>query len=272
MNPATEKPGAIDDVPMTPVGESWKKCTGKGVSIAVIDSGIETGHEAFSGRIGACYEAVRDGNRISFVETDTGDSAGHGTACAGIILAIAPDAELCSVKVLGAAGVGDGHVFLSGLEFAIEQGFDIINLSLGTTRPQLAAPLHDLLDRAYRAGSVIVSAANNLPQPSLPSIFSSSLVSVSKSDETDPLSFKFLVGDQIELKAPGINIRTAWLKNGYKSLTGNSFACPHISGVLALLMERYPGMTPFQAKTALYAIANSGRGGAEFWAEKRPSA
>ena len=59
----------------------------------------------------------------------------------------------------------------------------------------------------------------------------------------------------IELTAPGINVRTAWLNNSYKNLTGNSFACPHIVGIICLLVEAYPELTPFQVKSALYAIA-----------------
>ena len=57
------------------------------------------------------------------------------------------------------------------------------------------------------------------------------------------------------MTAPGVNIRTAWLGGDYKSLTGNSFACPHIVGIIALLLEAHPEMTPFQVKSALYALA-----------------
>ncbi len=238
-----------------PLDEGWKSSTGRGVSVAIIDSGIDKNHEALGGNIAACFEARSDGNKTIFEESESGDSAGHGTACAGIIRSIAPNAELNSIKVLGAGGLGDGHAFLAGLEFAIAQKFKVVNLSLGTTKPQFAIPLHDLLDRAYQAGCIVVAAANNLPQPSFPSVFSSSLISVSKSTETDPLKFGFRFGEVIELTAPGVNVRTTWLNNGYRKLTGNSFACPHIVGVIALLLERNPDLTPFQVKSALYSIA-----------------
>jgi len=81
------------------------------------------------------------------------------------------------------------------------------------------------------------------------------LISVIKSIETDPFNFGFHYGEVIELTAPGVNVRTAWLNGGYRNLTGNSFACPHIVGVIALLLERFPNLTPFQVKSALYAIA-----------------
>jgi subtilisin family serine protease len=144
---------------------------------------------------------------------------------------------------------------MAGLEYAIKQRYRVINLSLGTTKPQFFSPLHDLLDRAYQAGCIVVAAANNLPQPSFPSVFSSSLISVIKSDETDPLNFGFRYGEVIELTAPGVNVRTAWLGGGYRNLTGNSFACPHIVGIIALILEKHPELTPFEVKSALYAIA-----------------
>lgn len=235
--------------------DGWHTATGKGVSIAVIDSGIDTSHPDLAGKVIDSVEARVDNKKVVFDPSFIGDSAGHGTACAGIISRIAPDAELHSIKVLGAGGLGDGMAFLAGLEWAVKQRYRVINLSLGTTKPQFFAPLHDLLDRAYQAGCIVVAAANNLPQPSFPSVFSSSLISVIKSEETDPLRFGFHYGEVIELTAPGVNIRTAWPGGGYRNLTGNSFACPHIVGVVALLLERFPDLTPFHVKSALYSIA-----------------
>ncbi len=243
--------------------DSWRSARGKGVSVAVIDSGIDIGHPDLAGKVVDSVEARVDNKKVVFDPSDAGDSAGHGTACAGIISKIAPDSELHSITVLGAGGLGDGMAFLAGLEWAIKQKYRVINLSLGTTKPQFFAPLHDLLDRAYQAGCIVVAAANNLPQPSFPSVFSSSLISVIKSEEKDPLNFGFHYGEVIELTAPGVNIRTAWPGGDYRSLTGNSFACPHIVGVIALLLEKHPDLTPFHVKSALHSIAmeNQNRNG-----------
>lgn len=245
----------LDGPSVLTLGDEWRSCTGEGVEIAIIDSGVDTEHAELEGKMGKSVEAQKDDNKVIFVESDTGDSAGHGTACAGIIGKIAPNVKINSIKVLGASGLGDGHAFLAGLEYAINQKFKVINLSLGTTKPQFAIPLHDLLDRAYQAGCIIVAAANNLPQPSFPSVFSSSLISVSKSSEVDPFNFGFRFGEVIELTAPGVNVKTTWLNNGYRNLTGNSFACPQIVGIISLLLELHPELTPFQVKAALYAIA-----------------
>lgn len=234
---------------------NWRDATGRGVTVAIVDSGIETSHPEIEGKVIESVEARVEGNRVVFEPSSEGDSAGHGTACAGIIARIAPDSKFASIKVLGAGGLGDGQVFLAGLEYAIKKRYKVINLSLGTTKPQFFAPLHEMLDRAYQAGCIVVAAANNLPQPSFPSVFSSSLISVIKSEETDPLNFGFHYGEVIELTAPGVNVRTTWLGGGYRNLTGNSFACPHISGIVARFVEGYPNLTPFQVKSALYAIA-----------------
>jgi subtilisin family serine protease len=241
--------------------ESWKSSTGKGVNIAVIDSGIDAEHPQLQGKVVESVEAVAEHKRVVFLPSESGDSAGHGTACAGIISSIAPDAELYSIKVLGAGGAGDGQAFLAGLEYAIKRKLRLINLSLGTTKPQFFAPLHDLLDRAYQAGCIVVAAANNLPQPSFPSVFSSSLISVSKSEDTNPFNFGFKFGEVIELTAPGVNVHTTWLNGGFRSLTGNSFACPNIVGIIALLLETYPNLTPFQVKSLLYSIARKNQEG-----------
>ncbi len=252
-----------DSNPELPSIQEWKECTGKGVSIALIDSGVDVSHPDLYGKIYRTYTPKKLGNKIVFKEAPSSDSSGHGTACAGIITSIAPDSQINCINVLGAGGFADGLTFLAGLEHAINRKYRIINLSLGTTVSQLILPLRDLLDRAYQAGCIVVAAANNLPVPSYPSVFSSSLISVSKSKETDPLKFSFQYGEVIELVAPGVNVKTAWLGGGYRNITGNSFACPHITGIIARILESDPNLTPFEVKSMLYRLAqeNTNRAG-----------
>jgi subtilisin len=237
----------------------WQGRTGRGVRVAVVDSGIDTEHPDLKGKVKESVEAVTEDGRIEFRPSTSGDQAGHGTACAGIITSIAPDVDLYSVKVLGPKASGSGDMFLVGLDYAIKQKFRVINLSLGTTKRDFFAPLHDLLDRAYQAGCIVVSAANNLPYPSYPSIFSSSVVSVVKRAGGDPFNFGYRYGQVIELVAPGVEVKTTWPGGGYRQLTGNSFACPYVVGIIALIVEAYPNLTPFQVKTILYTIAQRNR-------------
>jgi subtilisin len=240
--------------PITP-DSAWKGRTGRGVSVAVVDSGIDTKHPALEGKIKESVEAQVQDGRVTFRPSESGDAAGHGTACAGIITEVAPDVDLYSIKVLGPNASGSGDMFLAGLDYAIKHRYRVVNLSLGTTKQEFFGPLHDLIDRAYHAGCILVAAANNLPQPSFPSIFSSSLVSVIKREGGDPFSFGYRYGEVIELVAPGVGVRTTWPGGGYRQLTGNSFACPYIAGIIALIIEAYPDLTPFQIKTVLYAVA-----------------
>ena len=237
----------------------WQGRTGRGVRVAVVDSGIDTEHPDLKGKVKESVEAVTEDGRIEFRPSTSGDQAGHGTACAGIIASIAPDVDLYSVKVLGPKASGSGDMFLVGLDYAIKQKFRVINLSLGTTKRDFFAPLHDLLDRAYQAGCIVVSAANNLPYPSYPSIFSSSVVSVVKRAGGDPFNFGYRYGQVIELVAPGVEVETSWPGGGRRQVTGNSFACPYIVGIIARIMEAYPNLTPFQVKTILYTIAQRNR-------------
>jgi len=233
--------------------------TGRGVRVAVVDSGIDTEHPDLKGKVKASVEAVAEDGRITFRESTSGDQAGHGTACAGIITSVAPDVDLYSVKVLGPNASGTGDMFLVGLDYAIKEKFKVINLSLGTTKRDYFAPLHDLLDRAYQSGCIVVAAANNLPYPSYPSVFSSGLISVVKRTGGNPFNFGYRYGQVIELVAPGVEVKTTWPGGGYRQLTGNSFACPYIVGLVALMLEAYPDLTPFQIKSILYTIARRNR-------------
>lgn len=233
----------------------WNDRTGKGVRVGIVDSGIDTNHPDLKGKIDASFEAVNEGGQIVFKKSTSGDQAGHGTACAGIITTVAPNVEITSIKVLGPTGAGTGEMFLMGVDFAIKQKLQVVNLSLGTTKRDFWMPMHELLDRAYRERVMLVAAANNLPQPSSPSIFSSSLISVVKRAGGEPLNFGFQYGEVIELVAPGVQVETTWPGGGKRQLTGNSFAAPHITGVIALLLEARPDLTPFQIKTILYTIA-----------------
>src|SRR5947208_12433281 len=112
----------------------WQGRTGRGVRVAVVDSGIDTEHPALKGKVKESVEAVPEGGQIVFKPSTSGDQAGHGTACAGIITSIAPDVELYSVKVLGPNASGSGEMFLMGVDHANKQKMTVVSVSLGTTK------------------------------------------------------------------------------------------------------------------------------------------
>src|SRR6476659_2641280 len=104
----------------------WRTSTGQGVSVAIVDSGIDVTHPDLHGRVTESVEARLENKRVVFEHSSTGDSAGHGTACAGIVSRIAPSAILHSIKVLGPGGLGEGQAFLAGLEYAIKKRIRVI--------------------------------------------------------------------------------------------------------------------------------------------------
>ncbi len=247
---------------------AWGGATGRGVRVAVIDSGIEAGHDALEGCVdvdrGIAVRMDSSGETVDEPGPHT-DSFGHGTACAGIIHSLAPQARITSVKVLGAGLSGKAAAFLRGLGWAIEQGFDVINLSLGTTKRDWALPFYELCDQAYFRGCVVVTAANNVAAPSFPSMYAT-VISVACNLTKDPFRFHFNPDPPTEFLARGIDVDVAWLGNTRATSTGNSYAAPHISGIAALIRSKHPELRPFQVKTVLWSTAANvlqARGGSE---------
>src|SRR5206468_8211440 len=183
-----------------------------------------------------------------------------GTACAGIVRSLAPEAEIHSVRVLGPGFTGGGNILLFGLRYAIEQGFDVVNMSLSTTKKDYAAVLHELADSAYFQRTVLVASAHNMPVESYPWRFSS-VISVGSHEDPDPQTFFYNPSPPVEFFGRGVNVEVAWLGGGTIRSSGNSFATPHIAGICALILGKHPELTPFQLKNVLYLTANNVGGG-----------
>jgi subtilisin len=233
---------------------AWGGSTGRGVRVAVIDSGINAEHQAVGGVVRGYARVVDEGGQLSYEESPHTDLFGHGTACAGLIHKVAPEAELYSVQVLSPTGGGTGARFAAGVQWALEHDMQVCNLSLGTTKRDFFAPLHELADTAYFKNVLLVTAANNNPQPSYPSMYAS-VISVACNDEQDPFRFYYNPAPPVNFGAPGIDVQVAWQDGGYATMTGNSFAAPHMTGIVALILAKHPGLTPFLVKTILHATA-----------------
>ena len=239
---------------------AWGGSTGEGARVCILDSGIEPSHPLV-GDLGGSVAVVKTETGETTVTDDVeGDLCGHGTACAGIVRALAPKAEIFSVRVLGAGFKGSGPVLLGGLRWAIEQGFDVINMSLSTTRRQFAELLHELADSAYFRRSVLVASAHNMPVESYPWRFSS-VISVGSHEEPDSLTYFYNPSPPVEFFARGVGVEIAWLGGGTIRSSGNSFATPHMAGLCAIVLAKHPELTPFQLKSVLYLIADNVGGG-----------
>jgi subtilisin len=234
---------------------AWGGASGAGIRVCVLDSGIERDH-ALVGEVQRSVAVSIAGDDVTIASDDQGDLCGHGTACAGIIRSLAPDCELVSVRVLGAGYTGSGPVLLEGLSWAIEQGFDVINMSLSTTKKQFAGVLHDLADTAYFRRTMLVASAHNMPVESFPWRFSS-VISVGSHEETDPYSYYYNPSPPVEFFARGLDVEVPWLGGGTLRCTGNSFATPHVAGLCALILSKHPELTPFQLKSVLYLTASN---------------
>ena len=235
---------------------AWGGSTGKGVRVCILDSGIEAGHPVIGEVQGQWSVRIGPDDEPVVSEDEEGDACGHGTACAGIVRSLAPDVELYSVRVLGAGYTGSGPVLLGGLRWAVEQGFDVINMSLSTTKKQFASVLHELADSAYFRRTVLVASAHNMPVQSYPWRFSS-VVSVGSHELEDPFALFSNPEPPVEFFARGVDLDVAWLGGSRIRVTGNSFATPHVTALCALVLAKHPELTPFQLKSVLYLVSDN---------------
>jgi len=229
--------------------------TGAGATVCVVDSGVDPGHRLVGGVSSAVAVRIED-DKAHIEDDQIGDVCGHGTACAGIIRSIAPDCELVSVRVLGEGFIGSGPAIIEGLRWAVEQGFDVINMSLSTTKERFVADLHALTDAAYFRRSLIVASAHNMPVRSYPWRFAS-VVSVASHDIDDPLAYLRNPDPPVEFYARGVEVDVAWADGSTLRASGNSFATPHISGICALIRAKHPELTPPEVKTLLGLTATN---------------
>ena len=261
---AGEGPAHVVGLPLPqPVREwAWGGSTGAGVKVAVIDSGVDADHPLVGGVAGAVrieLDPDADGG-VRFVDGPHEDVVGHGTACAAIIRSLAPDAEIYSVRVLGANMKGRGTAFYRGIEWALDHGMHVLNMSLSSKSEQWYSVLHEIADDAYFQRAMLVCAANNMPGPTYPSQFAS-VFSVAARPGDDPEALAYNPSPPVEFGARGLDMEVAWAQGSTIVASGNSFATPHVAGLIARILGKHPDLTPFQVKAVLHAVSeNAGPG------------
>ncbi|MCZ7396506.1 MAG: S8 family serine peptidase [Candidatus Methanoperedens sp.] len=217
---------------------------GTGVKIAVLDTGIDYNHPDLAGNYKGGYDFVnnypdpRDDNCLSYYKTC------HGTHVSGIIAAehngigvvgVAPGASIYAVKVLDGGGFGDASWIISGIEWAKDNGMNIISMSFGSTENNTA--VLDAVNSAYDSGVLLVAAGGNTNgRPVLYPAGYDSVIAVTAIDQNGQ-NASFSPKDQkIEVAAPGVNINST-VQGGYGILSGTSMAAPHVTGVAALIFS-----------------------------------
>jgi subtilisin family serine protease len=253
-------PGALQPVRVPfAVDRSWAfdGGTGAGVDVAVVDSGVDAAHP----EVGPLGEGValawdREAGEVVTTPGPHDDLFGHGTACAAIVRRVAPECRVRSVRVLGERLTGRGEVFAEGLRWAIRSGARVVNLSLSTGKRDHYATLHEVADEAAFAGCVLVCAVNNVPGPTYPSQYSS-VISVAANDGTGPFDLDCNPRPPADFGAPGIDVPVAWLGGGSIVATGNSFAAPVVTGLVARLLSKHPYLSPVEVKAVLRAVSRN---------------
>lgn len=226
---------------------------GAGIKVAVVDSGIDYNHPDLKDNYRGGYNFVANNS-----DTYDDDPQSHGTHVAGIIAArdngtgvvgVAPEASLYAVKVFSATAGGDMDTVVAGIEWAIQNKMDVVNLSIGysgdiySIYPAYFKPLKDVCDKAYQSGIVLVAAVGNDNREiiSVPAAFDS-VIAVAATDQNDQRAmFKppqaSSYGAKVELATPGTFIKSTVSGGGYAFLSGTSQAAPHVAGAAAVLLS-----------------------------------
>ena len=219
---------------------AWQKTKGKGVKVAILDTGIDRDHRDL-------LPNVRE--TIDFTGSPYGaeDVQGHGTHCAGIVagvdnqvgmIGVAPEVEIYAAKVLGDNGSGSFDAVIKGIRWAMAHQVDVISMSLGThVRPPEI--LHDTIKQAVAQGIIIVAATGNENGPVCYPAAYDEVIAVSAVDQKLERAKFSNYGIKNEISAPGVDIVSTYKNNTYARLSGTSMATPLVAGACALIIARY---------------------------------
>ncbi|WP_044022746.1 S8 family peptidase [Bacillus sp. SG-1] len=241
---ASEMPAGVD---MVQAPQVWKAgMRGNGITIAVLDTGCDVNHEELKGRIIGKRNFTDDDDGA---EDNVTDYNGHGTHVAGTVAAnengqgvvgVAPEASLLIIKVLaGEQGSGRYDWIVDGIQYAIDQGVDVISMSLGgpADYPPLQAVIRQAVDKNI---SVVCAAGNEGDENAATDEFSypasyNEVISVGAIDFDRKSSYFTNSNNEVDLVAPGENILSTIPGGKYAKFSGTSMAAPHVSGALALI-------------------------------------
>lgn len=267
---------------------AWDVTGGQGVVVAVADSGVDYLHPDIAanmwrnaqGQYGRDFIGPNGANNPTET-TDPMDGHGHGTHVAGTIAAagnnqlgvigVAYRAKVMAVRVLDNTGAGSNDVVAKGIQYAADQGADVINMSFGAIG--LDPVIRDAVAYAYSHGVVLVAAAGNSAQDAgefSPAGFSE-VITVAASDTNDGIASFSNVGTKLDVAAPGVDILSLKASNcslcqfsnyaprvlgNYLHIDGTSMAAPHVSGVAALILANHPDYSNEQVRQTLRSTSD----------------
>jgi subtilisin family serine protease len=229
------------------VPQAWAQSSGEGVKIAILDTGVGP-HPDIT--VYGGYDFVNN-------DADPSDDNGHGTHVAGTLAAVfndfgvvgvAPQAHIYSVKILGSDGKGNSAWAIQGIEWAVNNDVQIISMSWNASNTW---SLRAAVNNAYNSGILLIAAAGNENNKVAYPAADESVIAVSATKQDNTRADFSGVGSAVELAAPGVDINSTWLNDGYAVMSGTSMATPHVSGVAALVWAKNPALTNIEVRRIL---------------------
>jgi len=226
---------------------------GAGVKVAIIDSGVDCKHPDLNGlELEDSVSVIAERGRIAVREGEGFDIYGHGTAVAGLVRKVAPAATIGSFRVLDARNSSRSDIIRSGVQLALDRGYQILNCSFGCVGSvRYIEKYKDWVDHSYLHGVHVIAACSNnsMLEPEWPAYFTS-VVSVNMA-RTDSDFVIHRPGQMVSFAARGEKVEVPWLDGKRRVETGSSLATPTVSGYMARLISAFPDLSPAMAKELL---------------------
>lgn len=240
------------------VEDGWNFANGDNVTIAIIDSGVDADHIDLQNKLTDGYNAIND-------TADFSDGNGHGTHVAGIAAALTNNVEgiagvswqstIMPIKVLDDNGEGSSYSVARGIYWAVDNGADVINMSLGDYYH--SDILYDAIEYAYEQDVILISASGNenTSDAMYPAAYPQ-VITVASVNEDRNRSFFSNYGDHVDVAAPGEHIPSTYVDDQYVMLSGTSMASPHVAGLAALIRSVNPSLTNEEIGNLILGNAN----------------